>query len=272
MTPGDWLTAFAEMGESVRAVSGRLAGTEAGRAEHSQGAGGDITVEIDRAAEEAVLGRLEAIAAAGERFSILSEETGRVRHGADWPLVLVDPIDGSLNAKQGLPVYAVMLTLLDGPRLGDAAAGYVLNLPTGEVFTAVRGEGFRRDGRPVAPLPARRGRRDFELVALESSPRSVLRARPLLERAAKVRVLGSMALSIVHAATGGVDVFAAPFQARAFDMSASLLMLREAGGVATDCEGGDVWEVEAGLDSRTSLLCALDPGLHRAALGALGER
>lgn len=247
----------------------RLAGTEAARFEHSQGAGGDITVEIDRVAEELVLGGLERLAAGGRRFSVLSEEAGRVVHGADWPLVLVDPIDGSLNAKQGLPVYAVMLTVLDGPRLGDALAGYVLNVPTGEVFTAVRDGGFHRNGRPVVGLHVKRGRRDFEVLALESSPRALLRARPLLERAAKVRVLGSMALSIVHAATGGADVFVAPFQARAFDMSASLLMLREAGGVATDCDGADVWSVEAGLESRTSLLCALDAGMHGTALEAL---
>lgn len=266
-----WVSAFAEIADSVRVAAARLSGTEAGRAELSQGAGGDVTVEIDRVAEEVVLDGLRAIAERGERFSILSEETGHVSHGADWPLVLVDPIDGSLNAKQGLPVYAVMLTLLDGPRLGDALVGHVLNLATGEAFTAVRGDGFYRNGRRVQTLPTRPGRRQFELVALESSPRAVLGARALLERAAKVRVLGSMALSIVHAATGGVDVFAAPFKARAFDMSASLLMLREAGGTATDCEGGDVMAVEAGLESRSSLLCALDARLHRLALEALAQ-
>lgn len=253
----------------MRSAAIELAGTEAGRAEHSQGAGGDITVELDRVAEDIVLGALERIAGRGERFSVLSEETGHVVHGSEWPLVLVDPIDGSLNAKQGLPLYAVMLTLLEGPNLGDATAGYVLNVPTGEVFTAVRGGGFRRDGRPVETLPPNRGRREFELIALESSPRSVIRARGLLERAAKIRILGSMALSIVQAATGGVDVFVAPFTARAFDMSASLLMLWEAGGMATDCEGADVRKVEAGLESRTSLLCALDAGMHRRALEAL---
>lgn len=256
----------------MRAAAHGLSGTEAGRAELRQGAGGDITVEIDRVAEDAVLAGLREIAARGERFSVLSEETGRVSHGAEWPLVLVDPVDGSLNAKQGLPVYAVMLTLLDGPRLGDALAGYVLNLATGEVFTAVRGDGFRRDGTPVAGLPVQRGHREFELVALESSPRSVIRAAPLLERASKIRILGSMALSIVHAATGGIDVFVAPFRARAFDMSASLLMLREAGGTATDLEGGDVWEVGAGLDSRTSLVCALDGALQRSALRLLAAK
>src|SRR5213082_3518495 len=107
------------------------------------------------------------------------------------------------------------------------------------------------------------------LVALESSPRSVIRARPLLERAAKIRVLGCMALSIVHTATGGVDVFCAPFKARAFDMAASLLILREAGGMASDCDGADVYAVTAGLEGRTSLLCASDVAYHTQALALM---
>jgi myo-inositol-1(or 4)-monophosphatase len=255
----------------VRAATRHLVGTEAGRAELTTGAGGDTTVEIDRLAESVALERLGRAAAAGEAFSILSEEVGQRDHGAEWPLVLIDPIDGSLNAKQGIPVFAVMLALLDGPRLGDTRVGYVLNLVSGQSWHAVRGAGAFRDGEPVRVLPMQPGRRDFEMVALESSPRSVIRARPLLERAAKLRVFGCMALSIVHTATGGVDVFCAPFRARAFDMAASLLVLREAGGVATDLEGADVFAVPAGLESRTTLLCASDPGVHARALAALRE-
>jgi len=253
----------------VRTETADLVGTEAGRAELTLGAGGDTTVEIDRLAESVVLERLSRAASAGARFSVLSEEIGHRGFGSDWPLVLVDPIDGSLNAKQGIPVFAIMLALLEGPRLGDARVGYVRNLATGDSWHAVRGAGAYRNQQDLRALPMLRGHRDFEMVALESSPRSIIRARPLLERAAKVRVLGCMALSIVHAATGGVDVFCAPFKARAFDMAASLLILREAGGVATDCEGADVYAVSAGLEGRTSLLCASDPAYHRQALEAL---
>lgn len=244
------------------------AGTEAGRAEHGRGAGGDTTVAIDRDAENLALSVLARVAAGGQRFAVLSEEIGRRSFGADYPLILIDPIDGSLNAKQGLPVYAVMLSLLEGPRLGDAAAGLVLNLASGERWQAARGGGVTRNGRPVRVLERRRppARFDFEMVALESSPRSVTGAAALLARASKVRILGSMALSIVHTATGGADVFAAPFRARAFDMSASLLMLRELGGMATDCDGADVFAVEAGLESRTTLLCSAFPDAVARAL------
>jgi len=255
----------------VRQATAHLVGTESGRAELSQGAGGDTTVEIDRLAESVALARLGQAAEGGEKFSILSEEIGRQEHGADWPLVLIDPIDGSLNAKQGIPLFAVMLAMLDGPTLGDTRVGYVLNLATGDTWHAVRGVGAFRNLEHLTTLPMRRGHRDFEMVALESSPRSLLGARPLLERAAKVRVLGSMALSIVHTATGGVDVFCVPFKARAFDMAASLLILREAGGTASDGDGADVYRVPAGLDGRTSLLCASDAAYHEQALAALNR-
>ena len=76
-----------------------LAGTEAGRAQLTVGAGGDRTMELDRAAEAVVFGGLEGVADDGELFSVLSEEVGRRSFGADFPLVLVDPVDGSLNAK-----------------------------------------------------------------------------------------------------------------------------------------------------------------------------
>ncbi len=269
MTVHDWIAVFTEVGEEVRARTASLIGTEAGRAELSRGAGGDVTIEIDRLAEERILERLKREAGRGERFSVLSEETGHVRHGADWPLILVDPVDGSLNAKQGIPVFALMITLLDGPTLGDALAGCVLNLATGERFTAIRGAGARRNGARLRPLPVRRGGADFEVVALESSPRSTLRSAPLLERAAKVRILGSMALSIAYAATGAVDVFVAPFRARAFDMSASLLVLRELGGVATDLGGRPLEGLAASLGQRTSLVCSSDAGCHRRALELL---
>ena len=105
-----------------------LSGTEAGGAQLSVGAGGDTTIELDRAAEEAVFAGLESLARIGEKFSVLSEEAGHRSFGSDYPLLLVDPVDGSLNAKQGVPLFGLMLAVLDGPTVGDAFAGLVLNL------------------------------------------------------------------------------------------------------------------------------------------------
>ena len=239
-----------------------------GRQELSTGAGGDRTVEIDRLAEETAIAAFEQAASRGLAFSVLSEEIGHRSFGADFPLVVLDPIDGSLNAKQGVPCYAVMLSLLEGPTVADVSAGYVMNLVNGEEFSAIRGGGAQHRDQPFVPLlrsdPGR-----FEVVALESSPGSLFAATPLLKRAQKLRVLGSMALSIAHTATGSFDVFCSSLEARVFDMTASLLVLTEAGGVATDMEGASLDGLEVGFSVRTTLLAAADPAAHALALEIL---
>ena len=245
-----------------------MIGTEVGRLEISTGAGGDRTVEIDRLAEETAMAAFQRAAERGLTFSVLSEEIGHRPFGADFPLVVMDPIDGSLNAKQGVPCYAIMLSLLAGPLVADLRAGYIMNLVNGEEFSAIKGGGAQHRQRPFTPLP-RRDPGQFEVVALESSPGNLVAAAPLLKRASKVRVLGSMALSIAHTATGGFDVFCSPLRARVFDMTASLLLLAEAGGEATDMEGTPLDGLEVGFGVRTTLLAAADPAAHALALEIL---
>jgi myo-inositol-1(or 4)-monophosphatase len=225
-------------------------------------------MELDRAAEAVVLAELQVVADRGERFSVLSEEAGMRRFGADYPLVLVDPVDGSLNAKQGIPVFGVMLAVLDGPTVADTFAGCVLDLNTGETWTAVRKQGAWRGGQPLRVLPAERGAR-FQILGLESTPRALGRASRLMERSSKVRILGSMALAIAHTAAGAFDVFCSPTAVRVFDTAASLLLLAESGGVATDFEGNPLGPLPCSLDSRSTLLCAPTRELHAEALAIL---
>lgn len=224
-------------------------------------------------AEAIVIEELDRVANQGERFSILSEEAGALDRGAAFPLVLVDPVDGSLNAKQGIPMFAVMLAVIDGPKLGNTFAGYVRHLVTGETWTAVRGQGALHNGKDLKVLPAdqRHGTRTFEVVGLESSPRAVINARGLVEASSKIRILGSMALSIAHTASGGFDAFCAPFPVRVFDTAASVLVLNEVGGVATNMAGKPLGMLPIGLDSRSTVLCAPNAAAHAAALKALGQ-
>lgn len=246
-----------------------LAGTEAGRVQLTVGAGGDRTMELDRAAEAVVFGRLQEAAENGERFSVLSEEAGRRSFGADYPLVLVDPVDGSLNAKHGVPYFGIMLALLDGPAVSDTVAGCVVNLVTGDTWTTIRKQGAWRGGEPIEVQQSQDGGH-IELLALESNPRSLTVAKRLVERSSKLRIMGSMALSIVHTAAGGFDAFCAPIPMRVFDMTASLLVLLETGGVATDLKGKPLGAIACSLESRTTLLCAPSRELHATALKALG--
>ena len=162
LTSGEWLDVFLRIGDAVRHAVLPLVGTEAGRVQLSVGAGGDTTMELDRAAEAVVFGELAGLAERGERFSVLSEEAGRRSFGADFPLVLVDPVDGSLNAKHGVPLFGLMLAVLDGPLVSDTYAGLVLNLATGEAWTAMRKQGARRAGKPLTAMPRALGGRSEE--------------------------------------------------------------------------------------------------------------
>jgi Archaeal fructose-1,6-bisphosphatase and related enzymes of inositol monophosphatase family len=78
-----------------------------------------------------------------------------------------------------------------------------------------------------------------------------------------------MALSVAHTAAGAFDAFCAPVPMRVFDMSASLLILAEAGGTATDAKGGALGGLTCNLETRTTLLCSPNAELHAAALKAL---
>jgi myo-inositol-1(or 4)-monophosphatase len=257
------------VGAAVRLATTGLIGTEAGRAEIGVGAGGDHTVELDRRAEEVALAELRRFAEAGHPCSVLSEEAGLVDMGARTPLVILDPVDGSLNAKQGIPMSAVMLSLVDGDTVGDVRIGWTQNLVSGERWYAVRGAGAYRDDDRLVPLPSagRPGR--IDVLGIESKACDLYRLQRLFERTSKIRILGSMALLLAHGAAGGIEVFAIPVQARIFDMTAGMLMVEEVGGVVTDLEGKDLRGLAASLESRTTVLGSADVGLHELALDAL---
>jgi len=251
----------------VRDVVAPLAGTDAGRQQLGMGAGGDRTMELDRAAEAVVFEELQAVADRGMQFSVLSEEVGLRSFGAPLPLVVVDPVDGSLNAKQGIPFYNVMMALLEGPAVGDATVGCVVNIVSGERWTAIKGQGVKRNGHPITVMPRERADR-IQLLGLESSTHSLGAAARLIERSSKVRILGAMALSMAHTAAGALDAFCAPVPMRLFDMTAGLLFLGETGGVATDVQGRSLESLECTLQTRTTLLCAPDAPSHALALRA----
>jgi len=250
-----------------------LAGTTRGREVVGSGAGGDQTIYLDQLAEQVVVEHLEKAYRSGLRFRLISEELGERDFGGD-ALVLADPLDGSVNAKMGLPYYAVVLAATQGDRFQDVRLGYVQNLVTGAEFHAVSGGGAFRDGHPLQPDPPPFDGRTIPVVQLDAptgvDPREG--AARILARAEKVRQLGSAALNLCHAAAGGIALQVTPAPVRAFDLAAPLLILREAGGVATDFAGRPLEGVSVRLDSRTTLLASLTPAIHGFGLELLGAR
>jgi myo-inositol-1(or 4)-monophosphatase len=193
------------------------------------GVGGDDTTAIDAAAERVLVERLERLHADGLDFTLVSEELGeRVFGEAGRWWVVLDPIDGSINAKRGIPFFSLSLAVADGPRMGDVVFGFVYDFGSGEEWTAVRGQGARLDGAPLdAPLP----KESIELLGLEATKTVLIaeHAPALTPIAERLRVMGSLALSLCHLAAGRVDAVALLRPARSVDIAAAQLVALERG-------------------------------------------
>jgi myo-inositol-1(or 4)-monophosphatase len=274
VTSQAWLPIFRAIAAEIRTAVPPLAGTSAGRRVVGLGAGGDQTIYLDQIAEQIVVRHLEEAYRSGQRFQLISEELGERDFGGSPALLLADPLDGSFNAKMGLPYYAVVLAVTEGDRLSEVRLGYVQNLVTGDEFHAIAGGGAFHNGEPLRPDPQAFDGRALTLVQFDApsgvEPRE--RAAPLLARAEKVRQLGSAALNLCHTATGGIALQATPAPVRSFDLAGPLLILREAGGIATDFEGRPIDSVSVRLDARTTLLASLSSDVHAYALDLLHAR
>jgi myo-inositol-1(or 4)-monophosphatase len=259
----DWLEACRTAAEDVRAVLGDLPG----RAERERivgaGVGGDDTTAVDEAAERAVVARLEATGAA---FTLVSEELGvkEVRGGGP-PWVVVDPIDGSLNAKRGLPHFSLSIAVAGGPLMGDVHFGFVYDFGWGEEWTAARGEGARLNG---SPLGAQRPKDEIELLSFEATLTSSVaeQAGSMVGIAHRIRILGSLALSLCQLAAGRLDGVVSLKPIRSVDVAAGQLLVREQGFAVELVDEPPLLKAQLDLVSRSRIAAAGTPELcHRLA-------
>src|SRR2546423_861244 len=194
----DWLGACRSAAQGLRGgLSDHPTSRERVIETGERGEGGDQTLVIDAAAEEAVFGQLERLYGAGARFTAVSEERGYVDFGDPEVLVVIDPIDGSMNAKRGLTHHALSIAVADGPTMADVVFGYVYDLGPGEEWCATRGGGVLLNGAPLAPAPPERRKRDgrLELIAIESADPRWLAASSdaLVHVTGRLRAIGSIA-------------------------------------------------------------------------------
>jgi myo-inositol-1(or 4)-monophosphatase len=220
-----------------------------------RGEGGDLALVIDRAAEDAVFAELEAL---GVGLTAVSEERGQVPVAGGGPgWVVIDPIDGSLNAKRGMPHYALSVAVAEGPTMADVTFGYVFDLGSGEEWWAARGEGAHLDGARLPQLDRGAG---LEVLGLEMAyPRRVAAAAPFLAEsgARRVRVVGAIALSLCWVAAGRFDAALSLGPSRSVDAAAAQLVVREVGlDVAFIDVDSDLATVSLDLAMRSRVLAA----------------
>jgi myo-inositol-1(or 4)-monophosphatase len=245
----DWLGAFRRAVEAQQGIFAEYAGIAERTQYEGVGEGGDRTLVIDRLCEDAVFAELEGLHGAGHEFTAVSEERGSVRFGdGSAPTrVVIDPIDGSLNARRTLPCHSLSIAVADGDSMGDVRIGFVHEFGAGEEFVAVAGEGASLDGRALGVA----GGDGLELVAMEASkPERVVAASRVLEgRAYRLRCPGSIAVSLCYVASGRVDAMLSTRPCRSVDAAAAQLVLSEAGGVLAFGDA-PLTETPLGLDAR----------------------
>ncbi|HEX2088076.1 MAG TPA: inositol monophosphatase family protein [Solirubrobacteraceae bacterium] len=231
----DWLGACRRAtGELRRILREHPTSQERVEETGTTGQGGDQTLIIDEQAEEGIFRELERLHDEGARFSALSEERGKVDFGSDDVLVVIDPIDGSMNAKRGLTHHAISIGVAAGHTMGDMEFGYVFDFGPDEEWVARRGEGVVLNGRRLPePPPPRYNDGRLELVAIESAdPRWIARRMDeLLDHVHRVRAMGTIAVSLCQVALTRVDGMATLWKTRSVDAAAAQLIVRESGGV-----------------------------------------
>ncbi len=226
-----------------------------------KGASGDKTFPIDKLAEDIIISHLESLK---EPLNIVSEEYGHKEILGGGHHVLIDPIDGSKNAINGIPFYCSSIAIADDKTIGSISLAYVINLLTGDEFWAERGKGAFFNGEQID------SQRDdlFYLVAYEAQlpKRDIPKIINLLSEARRTRCLGATALDLAYVAYGSVSVFVSPSPSRSFDFAGGWLLIKEAGGISTDLKGDSLEDTPIGIQKSVPLLASGNMLLHEKAL------
>jgi myo-inositol-1(or 4)-monophosphatase len=168
--------------------------------------------------------------------------------------IVIDPIDGSMNARRTIPSFALSFAVAAGPSMEDVAFGYIYDFGPGEEFVAVRGEGARKDGHPIA---APDSDPVLEVVGIEAAKPSL--AVPVVaamkDDVYRLRGIGAIAINLAWVANGRLDGMVSLRPCRSVDAAAGQLIVREAGGHVEIGEG-PLSGAGLGLDQRFGLIAA----------------
>jgi myo-inositol-1(or 4)-monophosphatase len=217
----------------------------------------DFVTEIDHKAEAEIVNTLRR---SYPDHSFLCEESGVIGdENAEFQWI-IDPLDGTTNFIHGLPHFSVSIALTQNGRLFQAV---VYDPMRQELFTAGKGEGAFLDSKRLRVKPT--GKLENALLScgfpyrdgqdLDFFQRTM---RHYTERSGGVRRLGSAALDLAYVAAGRFEgTWLTGLQS--WDMAAGALIVREAGGLVNDFDGGDDWLT-------TGELIAATPKIHHQML------
>ncbi len=258
----DWLKFLIDTSKEVHNTVKPILGSALASEPLGRGAGGDITLGIDRLAEDIIIDSLKR-----QNLSciVVSEERGIVEIGSSSDVYLaIDSIDGTVNSLRGIPFFCTSIAMARGNKIRDIEAGVVLNISDGSIFYAERNKGaYMMDKR--IKTSDKRSLVDA-VVGIDFSKAgegSIKRLMPLFKVVRHIRHFGATALEICFIASGFMDAFVdIRGMLRVTDIASSYIILKEAGGEMLTPEGK---ELESNLEptQRVSFVAASNPTIFR---------
>ena len=232
----------------------------------------DVVTEADHLSEALVIAAIRA------RFpgdAILAEESGahagganaagesRPADGRSW---VIDPLDGTVNYANGLPVFCVSIGFVVD---GVPVAGAVLDPTRGETFAATIDGPATLNGRPIRA--SAKDRLSDGVISLSLSGRSVTsRARAIRREIRISRSMGSAALALAYVGNGRFDAFVQESGLSAWDVAAAGLIAERAGATVTAFDGSRWYDPARA--TRTTGSIAAPPRFHARLLELANRR
>jgi myo-inositol-1(or 4)-monophosphatase len=230
----------------------------------------DVVTEVDELSEQLIVATIRA---AYPTDALLAEESGHIDalapagesvvDPADQRVWIIDPLDGTVNYANGIPVFCVAIGLVVG---GTPVLGVVYDPVRDELFTAQAGRGARLDGAPVR-MPIKEKLSDC-VVSLSLPRRGWSRRELAVRRSIRVsRSMGSAALAITYLANGRFDGFVQSGGMSLWDICAAGLIAIEGGAALTTLGGGQWFDMSR--KSKSIGLVGAAPNHHETLLGLL---
>lgn len=194
----------------------------------------NLVTEVDLASEKAIIGIIKK--SYPDHF-ILSEESGEIVMDSDYKWI-IDPIDGTVNYANGIPICCVSIAV---EYQGKMVLGAVFNPFFNELFVAEKGKGATLNDKPIrVSLKADMASSclvtgfPYSLLDEPNGPLDIFNT--LIRKGIPVRRLGSAAIDLCWVAAGRFDGFY-EHKLEAWDSAAGFLIVEEAGGKITDFRG-----------------------------------
>ena len=199
----------------------------------------DFVTQIDKMSEECII---TLIRKAYPDHSILSEEIGYQKGSNDTYCWVIDPLDGTRNFMHGFPQFAISIAIMKN---NVTELGLVYDPIRQELFTATRGQGAYVNNRRMRISQTQKLSQaligtGFPFRNKDHTKNYFAALEKVFSQCGDIRRAGSAALDLAYVASGRLDAFWES-NLQNWDIAAGALMIKEAGGIVCDFQGGETY-------------------------------